>query len=342
LNDHWKAIGQAVESSTNGTLDAPGYAAGPASYLEFNRTGHSLNFDDTFQDNSTGFQSQVGFINQTDIRQNQAHFNYQWFTNKPVLQRYVLEGNQQFAFDHQGNRVFRYTTADVAITLARNTVIAPVIGNNSDTVGPQDGYPQLTRNLNFSENYGVFVFNSAPLTQLHFNLQASRSGNVNYYPAGTAPPAELNQETVQFLMTVQPIRSLTADETYLLDRDHLAATGVDVYENQTLRTKINYQFTKAWSARVIVEYDSLLVNPLQTSLVRTKDVQTEALLTWLPHPGTAIYLGYNNDLQNLDHNFCTPGQGGICNPNDPILPRSTQYLNDGRQIFLKASYLFRF
>ncbi len=27
-----------------------------------------------------------------------------------------------------------------------------------------------------------------------------------------------------------------------------------------------------------------------TFLVRTKQVSTQALLTWLPHPGTAIYL----------------------------------------------------
>ena len=46
----------------------------------------------------------------------------------------------------------------------------------------------------------------------------------------------------------------------------------------------------AWSARVIVEYDSTLANALETSLQRTKQVQTQALLTWLPHPGTVLYI----------------------------------------------------
>ena len=72
------------------------------------------------------------------------------------------------------------------------------------------------------------------------------------------------------LITVYPTRSLTIDNTYLLDRDHEAHGGQDVYESQTFRTKINYQFTTAFSARVIVEYDSTLVNPLETSLPRTK------------------------------------------------------------------------
>jgi hypothetical protein len=32
----------------------------------------------------------------------------------------------------------------------------------------------------------------------------------------------------------------------------------------------------------------------------------------------------------------------MCDPNQPILSRGSAYLNDGRQFFVKASYLFRF
>ena len=153
----------------------------------------------------------------------------------------------------------------------------------------------------------------------------------------------MRQQTVQGLITVKPVRSLTADETYLLDRDHSALDKQMVYESQTFRTKINYQFTRAFSARVIVEYDSTLANPLETSLQRTKQVSTEALLTWLPHPGTAIYVGYNNDIQNLDRSLCNRlAMDGGCDPNNSLPPRSSNYLNDGRQIFVKASYLLRF
>ena len=83
------------------------------------------------------------------------------------------------------------------------------------------------------------------------------------------------------------------------------ACGAFVYENQILRTKMNYQFTRALSARVIVEYDSTLANPRRQRCSAPKQVQTQALLTWLPHPGTAVYVGWNNDLQNLSHSICT-------------------------------------
>jgi hypothetical protein len=231
--------------------------------------------------------------------------------------------------------------ADPFWLLPRNTVLAPLVGQNSDTLGPQNGY-NLPHNVNFTENWGGLVVKSAPWTQLNFNLVAVRGGNVNYNPPAGSNPFLMDQQSVQFLFTLQPIRQLTADNTYLLDRDHAVSSGAFVYEAQTFRTKVNYQFTRAISARVIVEYDTTLANPAETSIQRTKQLGTQALLTWLPHPGTAVYIGYNDDLQNLDRSLCNRLPGGACDPNDTTPPRSLNLLNDGRQVFVKASYLFRF
>jgi hypothetical protein len=344
MSDKWTALGQWVESSTKGTEDSgtpPTYAAGPASYIEVQRTGHAFNLDTVTKDYSTGFQSQVGFIQTTDIDSNQTHLTYQWFPKHKAIQSFGLETNQNVAYDHQGNRVYHYSTFDPFVLLPRNVVLAPIGGENSDTLGPQDG-TVLTHDENFTENFGGFVARGAPFTQFNFNLVAMRGGNVNYNPVTGQAPFLMNQEFVQLLFTLQPLRQLTADNTYLLDRDHAVAGGAFVYENQVFRTKVNYQFTRAFSARAIVEYDSTLADPAETSLLRTKQVGTEALLTWLPHPGTAVYIGYNNDLQNINRTLCNRLPGGTCDPDNTVVPRSPQFLNDGRQIFVKASYLFRF
>lgn len=344
FNNQWTALGQMVESSTKGTVESgnpPTYSAGPASAFQFQRSGHAFNLQSNFADYSTGFESHLGFIQSSNFRNEQAHSTYQWYPKSKIIQSYGLETNQNVAFDHQGDRVFHYSSFDPFWLLPRNIVLAPVFGQNSDTVGPSS-YPQLTYYKNFTENNGGFVVRGAPWPQFNFSLNAFRSGNVNYNPAGNQIPSLMNQELVQFLFTLQPSHQLTADNTYLLDRDHSVADSALVYESQVFRTKINYQFTRAFSARVIVEYDSTLANRLETSLPRTKDVQTEALLTWLPHPGTAIYIGYNNDLQNLDRSLCNRLPSGSCDPNNTVAPRSPDYLNDGKQIFIKASYLLRF
>ncbi|HEY3705609.1 MAG TPA: carbohydrate binding family 9 domain-containing protein [Terracidiphilus sp.] len=342
LSNTWTTDMQWVESSTRARHeDGGGYAAGPATFIDVSRQGHSFNLWTTAVDFSTGFQTNLGFIQTNNIRKNHAHASYQWFPKQKTLQAWGLEGDEAFATDHAGNRVYRYISADPFWLLPRNTVLAPLVGQNSDTLGPQNGY-DLAHNVNFTENYGGLVVKSAPWTQLNFNVTALRGGNVNYYPPVGAEPFLMDQQTVQVLFTLQPMRQLTADNVYLLDRDHATKSGAFVYEAQTFRSKLNYQFTRAISARVIVEYDTTLANPAQTSIQRTKQVGTQALLTWLPHPGTAVYIGYNDDLQNLDRSLCNRLRGGACDPDNPLPPRSLNFLNDGRQVFIKASYLFRF
>ena len=344
MNQHWTAWGQMVESSTMGDEDsgtpAP-YSAGPASAFQLQRSGHAFNLQENYFDASTGFQTQLGFIQASNFRNNQTHATYQWFPKNRIYQSFGLETNQNVAFDHQGDRVFHYSTFDVFWLLPRNIVIAPIIGENSDTVSPLN-YAGLTSFKNFTENFGGLVWRGAPWSQFNFNLQALRSGNVNYNPATGQIPSLLNQETIQLLFTVQPVHPLTADNTYLLDRDHAVSNGAFVYEAQTMRSVVNYQFTRSISARLVAEYDSTLANPAETSLLRSKEFASQALLTWLPHPGTAVYIGYNNDLQNLDRSLCNRLPGGACDPNNTIPPRAGPILNDGRQIFIKASYLFRF
>jgi hypothetical protein len=346
-NSHWTVLGQTVESSTKPTkmssaasIFPASYGAGPASDVQVQRNGHAFNMFNEYQDVSAGFTSELGFFQSSNIRSDHVHATYQWYPKHSVIQSYGLETNQNLAYDHAHNRVYHYSTFDPFWLLPRNIVLAPIGGQNSDTVGPQNGYA-LPASENFTENFGGAVARGQPWAQMNFNLQWLRSGNVNYNPPTGQTPFLMNQNTLQALVSVNPLRQLTADNTYLLDRDFNAHTNMFVYESQTFRTKLNYQFTRALSARVIVEYDSTLANPVETSLTRTKQVQTQALLTWLPHPGTVVYVGWNDDLQNYNHTLCAR-MGGTCDPTQPILPRGPIYLNDGRQFFVKASYLLRF
>ncbi|WP_162601914.1 carbohydrate binding family 9 domain-containing protein [Occallatibacter savannae] len=347
---HWTVLAQLVESSTNqsrpdsvASIFPAGYSAGPAADLQVTRSGHAFNMQNQYQDISRGFKTLTGFIQTANIRSDHLHGDYQWFPKKSVIQSFGLELSQEIAFDHQQNRVYRYTTFDPFWLLPRNIILAPVIGENSDTVGPQNGYA-LAANRNFTENLGGFVARGQPWSLLSFSINVLRGGNVNYYPIAGSVPFLMHQQTSQARVGINPLRQLTMDNTWLFDRDKSVSDGQLVYETQVFRTKLNYQFTRAWSARVIAEYDTTLANPLETSLERTKRIQAQALLTWLPHPGTVIYVGWNNDLQNYKHTFCTLQHSGTpqCDPNLPILPRGPGYLNDGRQFFIKGSYLFRF
>jgi len=61
------------------------------------------------------------------------------------------------------------------------------------------------------------------------------------------------------------------------------------------------------------------------------------------HPGTAIHLGYNSNLQNLLPGLCNHlPEMTECHPatNGPVRTAGP-FINDGRIFFVKISYLFR-
>jgi predicted porin len=111
-------------------------------------------------------------------------------------------------------------------------------------------------------------------------------------------------------------------------------TGANVLTNHIFRSKWNYQFNRELSLRVIVQYDSVLTNPEFTDEETTKNINADFLLTYLINPWTALYVGYNSNAQNI---HIVPTDSGA-----EIARRRNGFLNDGKQFFVKFSYLFRF
>jgi hypothetical protein len=93
--------------------------------------------------------------------------------------------------------------------------------------------------------------------------------------------------------------------------------------------------------RLILQYNGLLagtpgVGSPYTGLPTQKEFNADFLVTYLVHPGTAIYVGYNSDLQSLNVEPETAlAPGAVTNT-------AKGYLNDSRQFFVKVSYMFRF
>ena len=156
--------------------------------------------------------------------------------------------------------------------------------------------------------------------------------------AGACPPVLANSNYARIDATIRPIKSLTISNSYLLSRltrYHDDLPGNSVFNDHIIRSKWNYQFTREFSLRFIGQYATLLANPARTSLQSTKNFNADVLFTYLVHPGTAVYVGYNSNLQNLD-----PALG--LDPNGNINRTRDHFINDGRQFFVKLSYLFRY
>jgi hypothetical protein len=101
--------------------------------------------------------------------------------------------------------------------------------------------------------------------------------------------------------------------------------------------------TKPLSFSLIGQYLATLPSALYTSEANSKNLFADALLTYLPHPGTAVYVGYIGNFANINRDLCTWQSAGVCNSNDPILPPTgSSLMNDDKTIYVKVSYLLRF
>ena len=339
LNANWTLQGQWLVSSTR-LLDGT-YHAGPAAFLDLNRQGRQFTADLAYEDYSPNFIAELGYIRRTNYRHIAGTAQYLFRPEGKHLISYGPRVVSEFGWNHDNRRVWMHEEFDVPIEMVRKTTLMPFIAVNSDTLYPGD-IPALTFQRTYTQNFFGVSLVSSPIPQLTLNLLSTYGGNPNYGPPPGVLPGLFDENWVQGTVTIQPTKALTIANTYFLDRNFTRPTGEFGYESQIMRTKINYQFNREFSLRAIVQYNNVLPNPAISTLPRQKNVNSDLLFTWLLHPGTAIYVGYNSNVENLNRALCLRLYDGQCDPSEAPLPRSDYYTNTGRLIFVKMSYLFRF
>ena len=134
-------------------------------------------------------------------------------------------------------------------------------------------------------------------------------------------------------LILRPERHLRIANTYLLDRLTDRTTGASVFNNDIFRSEWGWQFNRKLSLRIIPQYTTVLANRPFTSLATTKNFNADFLVTYLLNPFTAVYVGYNSNMDNLEL---------LTNTMPDQLIRTQGLLNDGHQFFVKVAYLVRF
>jgi hypothetical protein len=115
----------------------------------------------------------------------------------------------------------------------------------------------------------------------------------------------------------QPINALRASLEYTKSRLVRNDTHRLALDENIFALRSSYQFTRFTFARARVDYDTLVGK-----------LRGEFLLGWAPNPGTAFYIGYNNEVTR---DGFSPFTGQL----EPGFRRN------GQTFFIKISYLFR-
>jgi hypothetical protein len=128
------------------------------------------------------------------------------------------------------------------------------------------------------------------------------------------PGSELNAD---LSLSYQPTKALSMSIEYTKDRLVRRDTGLVAFDDNIYAFRSTYQFTRFIFLRARVDYDTL-----------SSHARGQFLLGWTPNPGTAFYVGYNDDLAR---NGFSPFTGQL----------EPGFRSNGRVLFIKLSYLFR-
>ncbi len=381
LNSNWTLEGQAVASSSNlnlnceaniypfssGNVGNGNYYAGPAEKLDLRRDGLHFTYEGLYNDVTPGFVTVPGFVNRVDIRETTQDLHYRFRPKKGWVTSWGPSVNVRYDFDHTGLRLDTlYAPYFVIRGRGQTVIILKPYEEFRERLRPQDfcflGFTLYCSGPNagdqdYHEHEGGATFQTGYFKKATLAASYYWGNSANFVASPDVPPAAPTPYNLPFLarqdnaaasLTFRPMKPLKIENTYLFER--LRATnsaylfeqplfpgaGRAIFNDHILRSKWNWQFTPQLSARVILQYNGLPagtpgVGSPYTYLPTAKEFNADFLVTYLVHPGTAIYLGYNSDLQNLN-----------VEPNVGVFQTPRGYINDSRQFFVKASYLFRF
>jgi len=211
-------------------------------------------------------------------------------------------------------------------------------GNDSERSSPNGGIyvfggSNVNKRFNFhmfaDQTYGSldFDFGAGPrFPRVSIPAVTARAARASGLCTGPVPPtvctAPQDPGPGKFFnfnagVTYQPSTPLNINLSFTKQRLRRNDTGLIAFDENIVSIKGTYQFTRFIFARGRIDFDSIASN-----------YKGQFLFGWTPNPGTALYIGYNDDL---NRNGFNPFTGQL----EPGFRRN------GRTFFVKMSYLFR-
>jgi hypothetical protein len=325
LSQTWVFSGQATASfdrEPDGTR-----LGGPAYLASLSRTGRHFAFTSSYVERSPKFSAPLGFIQRVDIRQTNNFASYSWRPDGGIILAYGPTVTASVDWNHLGRLQDWSGSAEWSVSLK----------GQSELKVSRTEYEELIRLQHLRQRSTLASFRTSPVRWFHLFVSYNQGTGASYSPPTGELPFVGEVRDGSFGLTLRPSLRFRFDETYLYSTLASAAASPasvrgTVYTNHITRTRVNYQLTRPLSLRVILDYNNLAPNPSLIAQQQARHLTGDVLLTYLVNPGTALYIGYNNQYDNLEIQATTPPS---------IVVTGSPTVSTGRQFYIKMSYLLR-
>jgi hypothetical protein len=327
---NWAFTGQMMQSDVR---DLTGVRqTGPGYYALIEYVDRHITYAGDYLDLADGFQVPLGFVKRVGIRETNQALKYRFRPNG-FLAKYGPELRVVYDYDHQNVLQGRKIEPMMKFEFRRETIAEL-----------RELFEwELFQGLPFQSRRTIAKLDTQWFPWLGVSSSIEWGTDVNHDPVDGLDPFLGNLVNAGLLFTIRPTSQLRFEPTILYERmttlpgAHPAGVTAPtrVFTDWQLRGKVNYQFTRVASLRVIVDYESLTRDAGLSSLDHLVRWAPDVLFTWLITPGTATYIGYTDSYENLAYQIQGSGAIGLGRDNHPTLSM-------GRQGFVKVSYLIQF
>ena len=332
IDDNWSLTGQWVGSRTS---DARGVAdSGSSVFGELQRGGRSFEFSTKYTARSPEFRTDLGYIPRVDMRELEQDVGYTWHPKDSRVLRVGTGLEATALWDYAGQLQDWKVHPGVELELPGQTELF---------VGSNHAFERF-EGIDFRRNSAFTHVSTQWLSWLNLNGEYSVGTSINYYPASGLRPFLGREQSAEIGLTLKPSSRLRLVQTYLYSRlatrDGESDCGCttpppagNIYSDHILRTRLNYQFTRALSVRGILDYEVVRPNVALVDLDHERQLNVDVLFTYLVNPWTAVYVGYTDAYEN----WLAPSLLAR-----PVSRGDAPLASVGRQVFLKMSYLLRY
>lgn len=312
------------------------------------RAGRNLYMNYLAQGRSNDYRAAVGFTQRTDTNYVGSYIRYQTDSDAKKAIIYKRVSNESnISYDWRGRSQYSISNSQAQIALHRQTYIAINFQIGHERIFEHEFGPRrsLTHPGAFfgadperSAPFKAFqsFIETTPNKQLYFFAFMDFTKGIMEYDFGAGPkfqrvsaaalafgqsapqdPGAGNQLTIESTIRYQPTSAFRTQLNYTKRRMVRSDTGLVAFDENIFSSRSTYQFTRDIFARLRLDYATI-----------NSRFRPQFVLGWTPNPGTALYIGYNDDVNYNGYNPYTgrfePGLSG-----------------NGRSFFIKASYLFR-
>ncbi len=309
------------------------------------------------------YRADVGFTRRIDYNNEGVYFGYNSEPKpKATLISWRYNVNADIGFDWEGRSHDNGQEAQVQFSFQKNTFFGTGISfdygrlfeeefgakRTATQLGAFAGPPERSKHsigpyffggTNPNKKYSAFLFVSENTRSFDYDFgaepkfaraspsylaaqQATLAGKCNIDPQPVVclalqDPGPGHEFNAEFNVSYQPTTALKMGLSYNKDRLVRNDTHLYAFDDNIYSFRATYQFTRFIFARARIDYDTLSSN-----------ARGQFLFGYTPNPGTAFYVGYNDDLT---YNGNSPFTGQL----EPGFHRN------GRTFFIKMSYLFR-